>query len=369
VDEFQDISRGRARLLRALLDQHPAARLYAVGDDWQSIYRFAGADVSLMTSFADYFGTTERSDLTRTFRCVDRVSDVAASFVTRNPAQLQKKVGAARRTDSSRVHVGFAGTANPRLIRSILRRVGQELGERASVLLLGRYRTSQPPDLEAIQREFPRLDLRYLTIHRSKGLEADAVIVLDLNSGARGFPSEARDDPILNLVLATPETFRHAEERRLLYVAITRARHAAYLLVSSETPSEFVEELTRGGYDVRTFGDAELEQPLCPECETTRLRLREGAHGRFWGCLNYPYCKYTEDSCRRCFVGWMSTTGDSGTLRCGSCDHAVTPCPECESGQLVTRSGPHGEFLGCSAFPRCRARRSIQTNGHDSPVL
>src|SRR5262245_12600777 len=142
VDEFQDISRSRARLVRALLTQNPAAQLFAVGDDWQSIYRFAGADVSIMREFGEYFGTTERSDPGETFRCADRVCDVATRFVTQNPDQLRKSVTSERRGPSARVHIGFAGEdGGDAVVREALAAIAQGVDEsaRTSVLVLGRY--------------------------------------------------------------------------------------------------------------------------------------------------------------------------------------------------------------------------------------
>ena len=69
VDEFQDISPSRAALLKALLDNCPGAQLFAVGDDWQAIYRFAGSDIAVMQEFGERFGDYERIDLETTFRC------------------------------------------------------------------------------------------------------------------------------------------------------------------------------------------------------------------------------------------------------------------------------------------------------------
>ncbi len=85
VDEFQDISPSRARLLKALLDSSPGSQLFAVGDDWQAIYRFGGSDISVMRDFGDHFGTIERVDLATTFRCADRIATVATDFLLRNP--------------------------------------------------------------------------------------------------------------------------------------------------------------------------------------------------------------------------------------------------------------------------------------------
>ena len=107
VDEFQDISPGRARLVKALLDQSRDAQLFAVGDDWQSIYRFAGSDISIMREFGDRFGHSEQTYLETTFRCADRIAEVATEFVLSNPAQIRKKVRSTRRADGPCVHVGL----------------------------------------------------------------------------------------------------------------------------------------------------------------------------------------------------------------------------------------------------------------------
>ena len=118
VDEFQDISPGRARLLKALLDQSPDAQLFAVGDDWQSIYRFAGSDIAIMREFGDHFGHTEQTYLETTFRCDDRIAEVATEFVLSNPEQIRKRVRSTRRADGPCVHVAF----QPKTCRSWRRR-------------------------------------------------------------------------------------------------------------------------------------------------------------------------------------------------------------------------------------------------------
>ena len=108
VDEFQDISPGRAALLKALLDQSLGAQLFAVGDDWQAIFRFAGSDIAIMREFEEHFGVGARRDLGTTFRCSDGLCDVATRFVLRNPAQINEERaprpvrGRARRLDRLR---------------------------------------------------------------------------------------------------------------------------------------------------------------------------------------------------------------------------------------------------------------------------
>ena len=113
----------------------------------------------------------------------------------------------------------------------------------ASVLLLGRYRFVQPDNLAELSSAYPGLNIRFLTVHRSKGLEADHVIILRATRGRMGFPSEIVDDSLLDLVLPMPERFEHSEERRLFYVALTRARHSVTILTDRDTPSAFAAEL------------------------------------------------------------------------------------------------------------------------------
>jgi Superfamily I DNA and RNA helicases len=114
----------------------------------------------------------------------------------------------------------------------------------ASVLLLGRYRFNEP-DMQGLRRSFPRLKINFKTIHASKGLEADHVILLNADSGRTGFPSEIVDDPLLSLVSPEEEAFQNAEERRVMYVAMTRARHTLVILASNARPSAFVTELRK----------------------------------------------------------------------------------------------------------------------------
>ncbi|MDE0193589.1 MAG: UvrD-helicase domain-containing protein, partial [Gammaproteobacteria bacterium] len=257
VDEFQDISPSRARLLNALLDSAPGAQLFAVGDDWQAIYRFGGSDIAVMGKFGDHFGPFERIDLATTFRCADRIAAVATGFVLRNPAQIRKKVRTTRKAGRPAVFVGLPGEQELSLLKEALDRIAVDASQydgTSEVLLLGRYRHLRPRNLGALPQQYPSLRFTWMTVHRCKGLEADYAVVLGMCSGKYGFPVEIADDPLLDLVLAAPEAHPNAEERRLLYVAVTRARRQVFLLAEGGRPSEFVTELIDGGYDVEVFG-------------------------------------------------------------------------------------------------------------------
>ena len=84
-----------------------------------------------------------------------------------------------------------------------------------------------------IQNFWDGLILPSKTIHSAKGLEADYVIVADLNSKLFGFQSELESDPIINLVLSETDPYPNSEERRLFYVALTRAKEQTHLLADT----------------------------------------------------------------------------------------------------------------------------------------
>ena len=362
VDEFQDISPARARLLKALLNSSPNIRLFAVGDDWQAIYRFGGSDITVMREFGDYFGAFERIDLATTFRCADRIAAVATDFVLRNPAQIRKTVRTTRKADRPAVYIGLPGEQEISILTEALNRVAEDAsrhGGASDVLLLGRYRHLRPRNMQALQKQYPDLRFTWMTVHRSKGLEADYVLVLGLCLGKYGFPTAIVDDPLLNLALAAPESYSNAEERRLLYVAITRARRQVFLLADGGSPSEFVTELIDDGYDVEVFGRPPEADVPCPRCAGGRLKRRENARSGnvFFGCSNFPLCEYTERACPKCGSGLPVRLGDAH--RCRDCGGEIESCPEC-GGWLDIRMGSYGRFLGCSNFPDCSYTRNLR---------
>ena len=178
------------------------------------------------------------------------------------------------------------------------------------------------------------------------------------SAGAAGV-LEIVDDPLLDLVMVAPEAHPNAEERRLLYVALTRARRQAFLLAEGGAPSSFVTELIEDGYDITVFGRQPEGDVSCPLCREGRLERRENPHDRtvFYGCSNWPLCEHTEHSCPKCGTGLPVRSGD--IFRCRDCGEAIEACPAC-GGWLETRMGRFGRFLGCSSYPACDYTRNLR---------
>jgi DNA helicase-4 len=293
VDEMQDTSAARAALVRALL-KTSGTYLYAVGDDWQSINRFAGSDLSVMTSFDDWFGAASTIRLDRTFRSPQSLCDVASGFVMKNPAQIPKNVqSSAPDTEESVLAVSVRDRSQyGPAVRQYLMGLDAALTAPATALLLGRYARSKDDVTSALDDRYARLTVEFNTVHASKGKEADYVVVLGLER--RGFPSTIEDDPILQLAMAVPDHYPYAEERRLFYVALTRARRSALLVTRSGGESAFLLELVRDRVvKIRSATGDDITPVVCPKCLKRTMKERKGRYGQFFGCTGYPVCAGT----------------------------------------------------------------------------
>ncbi|MDR1453125.1 MAG: UvrD-helicase domain-containing protein [Candidatus Margulisbacteria bacterium] len=310
IDEYQDISLSRFQLIKAIREK-TGAKLICVGDDWQSIYRFAGSEVSLFTDFQQQAGPAELLRIERTYRNSQNLINIAAKFIQANPAQLQKKLASRRRVRQPLRIIKYGRGQERSALEQAILNIVEEYGEKKSLLILGRHQRDIQEFLpvsrertryqlfqfdaasgKLIYTRRPKLNINYLTAHKAKGLEADNVIVLNLSERALGFPNQITDDPLLSLVLAQAESFPLAEERRLFYVAITRTRHTTYLLAARQKPSRFVTECA-AYRDVRVSELARGDKPLlCPRCQSGHLTILTRRGRQFWGCENQPWCGY-----------------------------------------------------------------------------
>ncbi len=320
IDEFQDISIGRYRLLEAIKNQNPGCKILAVGDDWQSIYRFAGSDISLFKNFEEYFGFTNRSKIETTYRFNEPLISLSSEFVLKNPNQTPKSLkGLSQGKDTNIQLISSAEDNDTDALESILKSLidkNPDL-EGKSIKILGRYsfdikrihagdgRFQISKDGNLIRFHFydnqavkKLIDIQYLTIHKAKGLQADHIILLNANSGKYGFPSEMSDDPILNMLLSEGDQFENGEERRLFYVAMTRAKQSLHIISDKKNKSKFVAEIE--SEIGNTFSKKE-EHRSCPQCGSGEVVLsaegkaKNGSNYKFYGCSNYKYgCSFSE---------------------------------------------------------------------------
>lgn len=249
VDEFQDISIDRYRFLLAL--RHGAerpARLFCVGDDWQSIYRFSGSDMSLFSQFERYFGATDTHRIETTYRFGEPAVSASAGFIMRNPAQLRKNIHPF--LPDSVTEIEFIAYDRAHYCDRIATTIAN-IPPAKSILLLARYsfddrllscRYKSIREQDRFYYLIGNRKVEFLTVHKSKGLEADYVILLQCNDDTYGFPSKVSDDPTINHLLSQADNCPFAEERRLFYVAVTRAKVKTFVLYDKRFPSNFVGE-------------------------------------------------------------------------------------------------------------------------------
>lgn len=204
------------------------------------------------------------------------------------------------------------------------------------------------------QNRFGRsLEITFRTIHGSKGLEADYVILLNAVEDLPGFPSQVADDPILQLAMPAPDPFPYAEERRLFYVALTRAKRQVRIFTTISAPSRFVLELANAGY-------LELESSnglvrACPKCGNGLLKTLNGKFGAFQACSNAPLCNFKRNLTAE--EASKVQQAKSEMMCQGKLFQLMSdgdPCPQCKTGTMTVRSGPHSTFLGCTNYPDCR---------------
>lgn len=240
VDEFQDISPQRAALLAALRKQNSQTTLFAVGDDWQAIYRFSGAQMSLTTAFNHYFGEGDVCALETTYRFNSRIGEIANRFIQQNPHQMSKPLNSLSAGDKKAVML-----LPDDQLDAVLDKLSGYAKPQERILILARYHHLKPANLEKAATRWPKLNIDFMTIHASKGQQADYGIILGLQAGEDEFPAPPRESVMEQALLPQEEDFQDAEERRLLYVAMTRARQRVWLLYNKQQPSVFVEVLKK----------------------------------------------------------------------------------------------------------------------------
>ena len=364
VDEYQDISRQRFDLTKSL-SQICDAKIIAVGDDWQSIYAYAGSDITLFTKFKDSMGYGQELKITRTYRNAQEVIDIAGGFIQKNDSQLKKALVSPKHIQDPVVIESYTEDVNRtqtkgkggkyymigKTVEDIVATILEE-NPKSSILLLGRYgfdayNLSRSADFiydektgGVKSKKFPGVRLEFMTVHRAKGLGFDNVIIINARNELYGFPSQIQEDPVLKYVVKDDFSIEYAEERRLFYVALTRTKNRVYIVVPEQHPSKFVTELISDFKNVKVNGkinevddanSADIKR--CPICGYP-LQLRYKPHYglKLWLCSNEPeICDFMTNDLR------------GGEL-------SILKCDKCQDGYLIVKEGKFEPFLGCTNY-------------------
>ena len=321
VDEYQDVSKNKVELLNNLIRIYDC-KLLCVGDDWQSIYRFAGSDTSLFTSFDKYINFSELLKIETTYRNSQELINASSYFIQKNNAQIKKQLVSNKHIakpilvdyleyDEFKTIVNLSEEdkrnikKSPKLmlikddarITKLIKFLDFAISKNyKDILILGRNNFDiemlealpyAMPDLfEKDRSEYDINTLRYkslkltcMTIHKSKGLEADAVVLWNIREGVRGLPDTKGDEEELKQVLTQPDVMPNAEDRRLFYVALTRTKNEVLIIALNGHISSFVNELLSEQKEY-----VATNKPTCQKCGAEMIFFKEYD---FYGCSNY----------------------------------------------------------------------------------
>lgn len=354
VDEFQDISTARKDLVMDLVKHGPSPSLTVVGDDWQAIYRFAGGKLEFTTKFEDFFGKCTSTFLRHTFRYHDNIASVSEQFVTQNPNQISKNVEAHNHVNRSHIflHDGLDAGKKTDWTGKTLEILNEIRKKDAagSIAVIARYNYLLN-DIQTAAKHFQNIN--FWTFHKAKGLEADHVILVGLTQGTLGFPSENRDEAMVAALLPLSDDYPHSEERRLMYVGMTRPRKQLHIIADPYAVSPFVSELLSAWYNINIvsplFEKSYHDLFKCPHCFEGYLKKFQGKYGEFYACSMGRGCPVGKARvCEKC--GFPSV--DQVTIsKCTNpeCGHSFPICEKC-GRPMRERNGKYGRFLGCSGF-------------------
>ena len=353
IDEFQDIARQRFNLTKRL-SEITKAKVVAVGDDWQAIYAFSGADITLFTRFIELMGSGVELNITHTYRNSQELINIAGEFIQKNSAQKRKALTSPKRLDNPIVIESFDDSFKPmkalaETVENIIGKILSEFGEKKSILLIGRYNYDmyklcmtgafeEMPGDRVKCKKYPDANISFMTAHRSKGLGYDNVILINMFEGKFGFPCQIEDDPIMKMVMHEDKSMPFAEERRLFYVALTRTKNRVYIATPKHKPSRFLVELIK---DYNLPHDKDINMQVvdlfnlrCPVCGfPLKYEFNKNYGLSLWICTNdSEVCDFmTNDKVHK---------------------HDIFKCPKCKDGYMIVKMNPKNGnvFYGCTNY-------------------
>lgn len=240
VDEFQDVNNLQVELIKMLLTDN--TQLFCVGDDWQSIYGFRGSNVSYIIEFEKHFPKSSVIKLDLNYRSTENIVGASNEVIKRNKFKVEKEIRASKKSEHK--IVVYAGNEEEENLAFCTDRVRELLKEGLTpddILFLYRRSNMYKPYYFKFKNE--NLKVQHKTIHAAKGLEAKVVFIIGLTEGYGGFPDIWLEDRIFQVIKKANHDQLLEEERRLFYVAITRARDKLFLITEKGNESGFLKEI------------------------------------------------------------------------------------------------------------------------------
>jgi len=282
IDEYQDISAQRYKLIKKLLECNPKCKLFCVGDDWQSIMGFSGSNLNFFVNFGKFFENPAITEISTNYRSVKSIVNAGADLIKNNSSCQIQKSTLSNRDDARPIRVlksphkvEYKGNYNHQTVEDCLNRITNYIEHGCSprdILVLTRCmrtRVAHGYRFLSIIRTFTekakengikiaygnaeaQSRVRLLTGHKSKGLEAKVVFILNVIKDTYGFPCEIEDPSIYEPARENyPPQDQKEEERRLFYVAMTRAKEDLYIYTWEPAKSEFLEEIENHTQELR----------------------------------------------------------------------------------------------------------------------
>jgi len=279
VDEFQDVNNLQVELIKLMLTDN--TQLFCVGDDWQSIYGFRGSNVNYIIDFEKHFNNAKTIKLNLNYRSTQNIVGASNEVIKNNKFKVEKEISASKISEQK--IVVFAGSEEEENINFCVSRIKELLEDgliNDDILFLYRRSKMFNPYFKRFKEEGIRIQGK--TIHGSKGLEAKVVFIIGLSEGNGGFPDIWLEDRIFQVIKKADHDLLMEEERRLFYVAITRAKDKLFLITEKGNESSFLKEIpsiftVRTSYPIKSVID-KIE--LCKNCSSQLEKL--------W--RSCPYC-------------------------------------------------------------------------------
>jgi len=380
VDEYQDTSHTRYNLVKAIQEK-TGAKVCVVGDDWQSIYRFTGCDISLFTQFENYFENPVKLRIETTYRNSQDLIDITGKFIKKNPNQIEKTLKSKKEPKDKPVKIIYYNKKSREDKVKKMEFLIEKIAEKSDkIMIIGRnnfdicpfvenYGKTCRNDKKPVKKIFKKgknheliykknedLKIEYITVHKSKGLEEDNVILINLENKRAGFPNQIDDDEVLDFVINDSDQFEFGEERRLFYVALTRTKNNVYLLAPDIDKSVFLTELEEHIDDLEIL---KTDEDLNEAVDDPEEFMKDKTVHSIKTPLKCPVCKTGDVSLV------LFNKGKKNLIKFFTCSHdkceweggfynsdlefldEIEICPEC-GGVMQVKNGKYGPYFLCS---------------------